>query len=149
MPIDISIEAQIGRPVAEVAAFVLHPVNETKWIRGIEESMPLTADPLGPGSRVLRVAKFMGRRIEYTLEVIEFEPNQRLLMETRVPFPMTIRYTFSERASERAGGTAFSQRLRGGPTGMMGLLSPLVAMMVRRSVRADMERLRLLLEFPP
>jgi Polyketide cyclase / dehydrase and lipid transport len=144
MPIDISIEAQIRRPVAEVAAFVIDPANEPTWIGGIEESAPLSADPIRPGSRVRRVAKFMGRRIEYTPEVMEYEPCRRLLMETRVPFPMTIEYVFGE----RAGGTSFTQRLRGGPTGIMGLLSPIVASMVRRNVRGDMERLRVLLEFP-
>jgi hypothetical protein len=73
---------------------------------------------------------------------VEFDAGRRLLMHTEAPFPMSIEYAFSE----REGGTSFSQRLQGGPTGLGGLFSPLMGMMVRRNIAADMERLRKLLE---
>ena len=78
----------------------------------------------------------------YVPEVIDYEAGKRLLMKTDVPFPMTIGYEFAD----QDGGAVFRQRLQGGPGGVGALFSPLMAMVVRRSVRADMRRLRLLLE---
>lgn len=141
MSIDVSVETTIERPIGEVVAYVIDPANEPAWIQGIVESTPITPDPVGVGSKARRVAKFMGRRIEYTPEVTEFEPGRRLLMQTNVPFPMTIEYSFAD----QDGRTVVRQRLRGGPSGIMALADPLMAMMVKRNVGGDMRRLRDLL----
>ena len=144
MSIDITVETRIAKPLGEVAAYVIDPANEPKWIKGIRESVPLMPGPIGKGSRVRRVAHFMGRRIEYTPEVLEFEAGRRLLMRTTSPFPMTIEYSFTEERGE----AVFRQRLQGGPKGIAAWFSPLMAAMVRRNVGADMARLRALLEQP-
>lgn len=142
MSIDVRVQTVIARPLAEVAAFVVEPENERLWIDGIKESARETPGPIAAGSRVRRVAAFAGRRIAYTPEVLEYEHERRVLMRTDTPFPMTIEYAFAAEGDR----TRFTQRLIGGPTGIAGLLSPLIATMVRRNVAADMERLRVLLE---
>lgn len=142
MSIDVTVEQVIARPRAEVAAYTIDPAHEPEWIRGIVASTPITPGPLEKGSRVRRVAKFMGRRIEYTPEVLELDPGQRLLMQTDKPFPMTIEYEFAD----RDGGAVFRQRLTGGPSGIAGLFSPLMAIIVRRNIRGDMARLGVVLE---
>lgn len=142
MGIGITVETTIQLPRAAVAAFVTDPANEPAWIKGIVESTPVTAGPIRVGSGVRRLAKFMGRQIDYAPEVIELDPDRRLVMKTDKPFPMTIEYHFSE----RDGGTTFRQRLQGGPGGITGLFSPLMSGMVRRRVRSDMEHLRVKLE---
>jgi hypothetical protein len=142
MSIDITVTVRIARMLDEVWTYVVEPRNEPAWISGIKESVPLTDGPIRDGSRVRRVASFMGRRMEYTPEVVAFDAGRRMLMKTDKPFPMTIEYRFEGTAA----GSTFSQRLEGGPGGFAGLLSPLMAMMVRRNVAADMERLRRLLE---
>jgi uncharacterized protein YndB with AHSA1/START domain len=142
MSIDITVETTINPPRATVAEYVTDPTNEPNWIRGIVESTPLAPGPIHKGSRVRRLAKFMGRQIDYTPEVIDLDPDRRLVMKTDKPFLMTIEYEFSE----RDGSTVFRQRLQGGPGGIMGLFSPLMASMVKRNVRSDMERLRTMLE---
>lgn len=145
MSIDVNVSTVIARPLSEVAAFVIEPANERRWINGIRESVPETPGPIAAGSRVRRVAAFAGRRITYTPEVIAYEHERRVLMRTDTPFPMTIEYTFAA----EDGRTRFTQRLIGGPAGIAGLVSPLIAMVVRRNVATDMERLRVLLESPP
>jgi hypothetical protein len=142
MSIDLTVEVLIARPLEEVAAYVIDPSNEPRWISGIVESTPEASGPIGVGSRVRRVAKFMGRHMEYTPEVLELQAQSHLLMRTDKPFPMTIEYRFAA----QDGSTAFSQRLRGGPGGVLGLLDPVMAMMVRRNVRGDMHRLKTILE---
>jgi hypothetical protein len=142
MSIDLTVEVIIARPLEEVAAYVIDPSNEPEWISGIVESTPEMPGPIGVGSHVRRVAKFMGRRIEYAPAVLELEPHSHLLMRTDKPFPMTIDYRFSS----SGGTTRFEQWLQGGPGGVMGLLDPLMAAMVRRNVRGDMQRLKAILE---
>jgi len=141
--IDVSAETVIKRPRSEVAAFVLEPANEPKWIGGIVESERVTPGPVVVGSRVRRVAKFLFRRIEYAPEVTEFTPNERLSMRTDKPFAMVIDYEFTDEGPH----TRVRTRLRGGPA-RLGLAEPLLALNVRRSIGGDLRRLRALLERP-
>jgi hypothetical protein len=142
MSIDVSVDVLIARPVAQVAEFVIEPTNEPRWIKGIQESVPLMSGPIAVGAKVRRVATFVGRQIEYTPTVERYERDKLLAMRTDQPFPMTIEYIFED----DTGGTRFTQRLRGGPAGVAALFSPLMAIMVRRNVRGDMQRLKQLLE---
>lgn len=135
MSIDIAVEVQISCPRDEVSAYVVDPTNEPEWINGTKESVPVTPGPTVVVSQARRVAGFMGRRIEYTPEVTEFTPQRHVQMRTDTPFPMTIDYDFVDVAS----GTRFTQRLRGGPGGLAGLFSPLMALMVRRNIGSDMK----------
>ena len=144
MSIDVTVEIVIDLPRALVAEYVMEPANEPNWIKGIVQSTPLAPGPIAKGSRVRRLAKFMGRQIDYTPEVMDLDPDRRLVMKTDKPFPMTIEYEFSD----REGGTVFRQRLLGGPGGVMRLFAPLMASMVRRNIRSDMDRLRTTLEAP-
>jgi hypothetical protein len=66
-------------------------------------------------------------------------------MKTDKPFPMTIEYQFAG----AEGGTVFTQRLQGRPTGIAALFSPLMAIMVKNMVRRDMQRLKRILEARP
>jgi hypothetical protein len=68
MTTDITAETVVARPRREVAAYVVDWRNDPEWIGGITEARLLTGEPFGVGSRVARVAKFLGRRIEYVNE---------------------------------------------------------------------------------
>jgi len=108
MPVDVLTEIEIDRPRAEVAAYAADPENATAWYENIE-SVGWETDPvLGIGSRVAFVARFLGRRLVYTYEVIELVPGERLVMRTAdSPFPMETSYTWSDTAS---GGTRMTLR---------------------------------------
>src|ERR671914_552156 len=69
MPIDVSVTGTIGRPPEEVAAYLRDPANDTEWIGGLRSARLLTPEPVAVGSRVERVAGFLGRRVEYVTEV--------------------------------------------------------------------------------
>jgi hypothetical protein len=142
MAIDITVRTGIALPVHEVAEYVLDPANEPKWISGISTSEPLMPGPVAVGSHVKRRAKFAGRKIEYMTEVVALDEDARVLMKTDKPFPMTIEYQFAD----AEGGTVFTQRLQGGPGGVVGVLSPLMAIMVKNMVKRDMQRLKRILE---
>ena len=145
MSIDITAEVAIRRPVAEVAAYMIDPGNDPSWIGGVREVRMETAPPLQVGSRVARVASFLGRRVEYVNEVTEFDAERVLDMRSvKAPFPMRVTYSFES----AAGGaeTIVRNRVRGAPGGFFALFGPLLAPLVKRSVQKDLERLRDLLQ---
>ena len=96
------------------------------------------------GSRVAFVAHFLGRRLAYTYEVRELVADERLVMATSEgPFPMETTYTWEDAPS---GGTRMTLRNRGGSSGFLRLVSPLVAKAMRRANRKDLRLLKSLLE---
>ncbi len=139
MSLDISVDAIIAAPRADVSAYVLNPAHDTTWIGGIREARLISGDAVAVGSRVARVASFLGRRIEYVNEIVDLEPQTRLVMRSVVsPFPMRITYAFSD----QGGGTNVSVRVEGDSSGFYGLLTPFTGFFVRRSVSADLRRLQ-------
>lgn len=144
MSLDVTVETTVARPPAEVAAYAGDPGNAPRWYANIRSVEWRTPPPLAVGSRLDFVARFLGRRLAYTYEVIELVPGERLVMRAAGgPFPMETTYTW-EPAGE--GATRMALRNRGGPTGAARLLTPLVARAVRRATRGDLERLTALLE---
>ena len=122
----------------EVAAFASDPDNDPAWIGGIVEAKTLTDPPFGKGTRVARVASFLGRRMEYEPEVVEYEPNALVSMKAESPFPMTVRYE----VADAAGGTKITIPVQGGGSGFYSIAAPLLSMMVRRNVSQDLKRLK-------
>ena len=142
MSIDVLAEIHVRRPRDQVAAYMTDPGNDPEWIGGLREARLHGDGPLGEGSRVARVASFMGRRVEYVNEVTTLEPGRVLEMRSvKAPFPMHITYTFED----RDGGTVVRNHVQGGG-GLFSLGSPLFAPMVRRNVQQDLERMRDVLE---
>lgn len=144
MPVDVTTETTIHRPLAEVAAFVADPSNATKWYVNIKEANWKTEPPLAVGSKVAFAAEFMGKRLEYTYEFTEVVPNERVVMSTSEgPFPMETVYTWK---AEGEGATRMTLRNHGAPTGFSKLMAPFMAMSMRRANRKDLARLKALLE---
>jgi uncharacterized membrane protein len=145
MSIDITAEAAIRRPLDEVAAYMIEPAHDPTWIGGVREARMETPPPLAVGSRVARVASFLGRRVEYVNEVTELDPRRVLDMRSvKAPFPMRVTYSFE--AADGGGATIVRNRVRGAPGGFFALFGPLLGPLVRRSVQKDLERLRDVLE---
>ena len=95
--VDVTLMADIRRPRAEVAAFACDPLNVPRWYRNIGTVEVLTDGALAVGSRMRFVARFLGRTIDYTYEVTELVPGERLTMTTASgPFPMTTTYSFED-----------------------------------------------------
>lgn len=143
MTVDVRTEITIARPVADVAGYVSDPNNAPEWYANIKSVKWETKPPLEVGSRVAFVAHFLGKRLAYTYEVVEWSENERLVMRTSEgPFPMATTYTF-EAAPE---GTRMTLRNHGSPSGFSKLAAPLLAASMRRANEKDLVRLKALLE---
>jgi len=142
--VDVRVETVIARPVAEVAAYAGDPTHAPEWYVNIREVTWRTPPPVVLGSRMDFVARFLGRRLAYTYEVVELVPGERLVMRTADgPFPMETTYAW-EPADE--GGTRMTLRNRGTPSGFAGIAAPVMERAMRRATTKDLDRLRTLLE---
>ena len=146
MSVDVVTEIEIARPRADVAAFACDPDNATRWYENIESVHWRTPPPLAVGSELAFVAKFLGRRLEYTYEVRELVPGERFVMSTAEgPFPMETTYAFEDAAA----GTRMTLRNRGEPAGFAKVGAPLMERAMRRANRADLRRIKEILESGP
>lgn len=122
-----------------MAAFAADPENAPRWYDNID-----SATWIEPGKRVAFSARFLGRSLAYTYEIVEDVPGERLVMRTAEgPFPMETTYAWSDTA---AGGTRMTLRNRGEPSGFAGVAAPVLAAAMRRANRKDLARLKTLLE---
>jgi uncharacterized protein YndB with AHSA1/START domain len=143
MSTDVTVETTIGRSPEDVAAYAMDPTHDASWIGALTQVEVLTDGPLGPGTRVRRVAQFLGRSIEYVNEIVEYAPPRRLVMRSvKAPFPMTVTYEF-EPAGE---GTRMRITTGGDAGGFYRLAQPLLDRQVRRGVASDLVSLKRLLE---
>ena len=146
MGVDVLTEITIARPVADVAAYAADPSHAPDWYANIESVEWKTPPPLRLGSQVAFVAKFLGRRMAYTYEIVDVVPGERLRMRTAEgPFPMETTYTWAE---AEAGRTRMTLRNRGEPAGFSKLVAPLMAPAMRRANRKDLAALKAILERP-
>ena len=143
MGVDVRAEILIARPREEVAGYAMDARNDPRWIGGIQTAEILGGSEIRQGTHVTRVARFLGRRIEYVNEVVDHSPPARLAMRSvKAPFPMEVTYEFEE----RDGGTLARIHVRGDAGRFYGLAAPLLSRAVRRSISRDLASLRSLLE---
>ena len=146
MAVDITTERTISQPIDLVSAYAADPSNACEWYVNIRSVEWITPPPLAVGSRVAFVAKFLGRRLAYTYEIIDFVPGERLVMRTaQGPFPMETTYTWT---SVDDGTTTMALRNSGQPAGFSRLLAPFMAPAMRRANRKDLAALGRVLESP-
>ena len=143
MSTDVTVSTTVAAPRAEVAAYATDWRNDKEWIGALTDVRLETEPPFGVGARVARVASFLGKRMEYVNEVVELEPERRLVMRSvRAPFAMTVTYEFAD----ADGGTRMLVHAEGDAGGFYRLAGPLLSRMVRRSIAADLGRLKAAVE---
>jgi hypothetical protein len=149
MTVDVTAETVIRRPVGEVAAYAGDPGNAPSWYVNIRAVEWRTPPPVRVGSRMDFVAQFLGRRLEYTYEVVELVPDQRLVMRTaQGPFPMETTYTWEPAGPDEDGHATTRMVLRnhGEPAGFSRLAAPVMERAMRRAMTKDLAALKALLE---
>jgi Polyketide cyclase / dehydrase and lipid transport len=138
MDVDVAVEALIPYPREVVASYAGDPTNAPGWYANIVSVQWRTAAPVAVGSRMDFEARFLGRRLCYTYEVVELEPGARLVMRTADgPFPMETTYTWES----VPGGTRMRLRNRGTPSGFVKVAGPVMAKAMKGAMTKDLARL--------
>jgi uncharacterized membrane protein len=144
MAVDVRTEIVIERSRGDVAAYASDPGNATAWythIKAVERNM---SKPVAVGSKIVFVAQFLGRRLDYVYEVTALEPGERFQMRTvEGPFPMETTYSWEDTGT---GATRMLLRNRGEPTGFSRVSALLLRRAMKRANRNDLRRLKALLE---
>ena len=144
MSVDVVTEIIIERPSGQVAAYAADPSNAPLWYANIESVSWQTPPPIAVGSRIDFVARFLGRRLAYTYEIVDLVPGLRLVMSTaQGPFPMETTYTWQPLGEAR---TRMTLRNRGEPTGFSTVAAPVMAAAMRRANRKDLANVKRILE---
>lgn len=144
MKVDVVTETVIDRPRSDVAGYASDPTNAPQWYANIDSVSWQTPPPVQVGSRMTFIARFLGRRLEYTYEVVESVPQERFVMRTaQGPFAMETTYAWTDAGP---GKTRMTLRNRGEPSGFAAVTAPVMVAAMRRANEKDLARLKLLLE---
>jgi len=133
----------IARPVEEVFAYVVDPNNTAQWAGPVVEAKKTSEGPVGLGTTSSRLTQFLGRTMEATYEISEFEPNRYYADKmTSGPVPITSRIS----VAPVDGGTKVTIAGEFGATGFFKLAEPILARMSKRQLATDVQTLKDLLE---
>jgi hypothetical protein len=86
--VDVTTEIVIARPYVRVAAYAGDPSNAPEWYANIISVRWQSPPPVDVGSPLDFVAKFLGRTLAYTYEVVESSPHRLVMRTAQGPFPM-------------------------------------------------------------
>ena len=136
----------IERPVKDVFDFVENPEHESIWRAGREMTGQTSAGPVGVGTTGHEIAVFLGRRVESTWEITEFELNRKVsYRSTSGPIEYQGIWTYEPHDA----GTKLTIQIdaKAGFGGLFGRLAdPLVIRIAGRRAQEDLKRPRNLLE---
>jgi uncharacterized membrane protein len=143
----ISESIVINRPCDEVFAFLATRSNDPVWMESVLESHWLDPGPsVGVGRRGRMLMKMGGRRIEFIDEVTDYEPDRRIAHRT-VQGPLALNTAcLCEPVGGGCRATVVGEADRLAPGAVAWLVDPWIARSVRRSFRADLARLKQILE---
>jgi carbon monoxide dehydrogenase subunit G len=123
----------VGRPPAEVFAYMTDPVNLASWQPSKVSVQPLTDGPPRLGYRIRERTRIGVRQWDQVVEFTEFEPGRAFathIVEGAVP--VDGRWTFD---AEGPSGTRVHFVAEGELTGPMRFLEPLLRRGIARSFR--------------
>jgi carbon monoxide dehydrogenase subunit G len=133
----------INRPVDEVFAFLANPENEPLWNQSTQKAEQTSEGPMGVGATVNTVNRFLGRTIDSTWEVTEYEVNRRRAVKsTSGPMPFEFAQTFES----VEGGTKITGTGQIEAGGFFKLAEPVVGRMARRQQETSFANLKDFLE---
>ncbi|WP_368076800.1 SRPBCC family protein [Mycobacterium persicum] len=145
MKVDVTSVILIARPRAEVFGYACDPDNAKAWYADITAAQWKSPKPLAVGSQFAFTARFLGRTLSYTYEVVDLRPGTRFVMRTAEgPFPMETTYVWEDGPN---GTTKMTLRNRGEPSGFSGLAAPVLAKAIKRANGKDLARLKEVLEW--
>ena len=121
--------------------YLTEPANLPEWQASVLEAR--SDGQVQSGAMLTELRKFLGIRIETTLEVTEYEPNERFELRV-VSGPASIEVRHLLTPTNR--GTRMDVVIQGEMTGFFELSEPIVERAVRRELEADFATLKDLLE---
>jgi hypothetical protein len=139
--LDVSVTEFMKASPEAVRRIMFDARQDPRWMAAVRTVEPLS-DLSSPGARVRRTGRFLGRKLLWTTRLISSSPNHQDLDIIDGPMRGTVTYRIE------VSGTGSVVSIRS--TGEAPRFAPraLVAWGMRRSLTADLARLRRLVERP-
>jgi uncharacterized protein YndB with AHSA1/START domain len=146
MTTTMTVSDVIRRPVEEVFAFITDARNAPQWQTksGLQRIQQMPESPVGVGTRITEVWKFMGMESEATSEVTEYEPNKkyaRVVIGSGSPIKQGT--TTFESVPE---GTRVTFDVTISAGGLFAIAEPLLAANMKKSFEMNIAEAKALLE---
>jgi carbon monoxide dehydrogenase subunit G len=133
----------INRPVEEVFEFATNPESEPLWNTSMQESEITSEGPLGVGTKVRSMSRALGRTVETTWEVTEYEVNRKKAVKsTSGPIPFEATSVFES----VDGGTKLTFSIQAAAGGISRLIAPVIIRMGKSQTENSFANLKQLLE---
>ncbi|RPI19582.1 MAG: hypothetical protein EHM58_00840 [Ignavibacteriae bacterium] len=143
MAIQVTQKVEINKPRDIVANYAFETDNDPLWLRHVFESHLLTDRPIRKGTHILRSAKFLGKEVNSTLEIIDFEPGHKMVLISNDPFKMKVTVKFDD-AGE--GKTLAQIKVENESRKFYNLADILLKPQFKKNLNNSLKRLKLIME---
>jgi hypothetical protein len=133
----------IRRPRQEIFDFVSDPANDALYRSGARLSEWSSEGPVGVGSTMRTVDRFLGRVVETTSEITIWDPPEKYAFQT-VGGSFPAEYTLEFESIE--GGTKLTSRGEIGFKGLLKVVEFLFSKQIENQAQSDFDTLKRLLE---
>jgi len=140
--ITLTTDIVVERPRSEVFAYFADLERSAEWASPVVERRKLGEEPVGIGTLYAAIDQFPGRRVEFTVEITDYVPDERVAARWSKPIAGGWIVTFTD----TDGGTRLALEAHANPTGMFRLLAPAMSGWVEHQIKADLARLKKILE---
>lgn len=139
----IAEEIAVDRPAAEVFALVSDPESDPRWRADVRSVERVSGEPSTPGTVYRQRVAAMGGTAEAVVEVIELVPDRAITFAVKEPVRGTGGYVVEPAGS---GATVRFWLELPSSGGLRKVADKVVAAAIARGARADLARLKALLE---
>ena len=133
----------IGRPAADVFAFVADVRNDPRWHTDVLGAELQGAEPIGQGSTFAITIKPAMGETGGTVTVREFDPPRRVVFDVRMG---KLQPTTTFTVVDEAGGSRITRHIDMTPSGLMRLMAPMMGGMMQKRNVGFLQNLKRVLE---
>ena len=134
---------EVARTPEDVFAYLTDVTNLPSWQSGVHTAQIEDAGPARAGARIRESRHMLGRELNTTLEITEFDPPRLFSLKAlNSPVPFTVRH---ELAAD-GDGTKLTVIGEGDAAFLPGFASGIMARRAEKQFRKDFERLKKRLE---
>jgi uncharacterized membrane protein len=133
----------INRPVEEVFAYLADISNWPQWNEAVGNVAQTPPGALAVGTTLRGASEVMGRIMERSSEILEYEPNKKVAQKMHVG-PTEVQASWLFEPVE--GGTRLIMRSQGETSGPFKLAGPLMDRAAKKQIEENLARLKAVLE---
>ena len=142
--IHVECSTQVARPREEVFDYLTNVDKLPSWQSGVTEATRITQGPIGVGTQFRQNARVGPWKLDILCTVTDVKANERYAFSARSTGPLDCDVAFD--LQPVAGGTRLTVNGGAQIKGLWRLLSPMLAMGLRKETRQEIETLRLIVE---